>query len=92
MLEETGLQVRLTRLVGVYSDPNVVVAYPDGARFQFVSFCFAAEIAGGRLGASDETSECGYYSLPEARRMDVMDDHRQRIEDAFAGHEAAFVR
>ncbi len=90
--EETGLQVEVTRLVGVYSSPDVVVAYPDGARFQFISFCFEAEVRGGRAGAGDETSACGYYSAEEIARMDVMDDHVQRIADAFAGREAAFIR
>jgi 8-oxo-dGTP pyrophosphatase MutT (NUDIX family) len=28
--EETGLHVRITRLIGVYSDPDQLVVYPDG--------------------------------------------------------------
>ena len=30
--EETGLHVRVVRLIGVYSDPNQLIIYPDGLR------------------------------------------------------------
>ena len=29
-LEETGLQVRVTKLVGIYTSPNIMVEYADG--------------------------------------------------------------
>ena len=58
-LEETGLQVRVTKLVGVYTSPNIVVQYADGNRIQPVAFSFEAEIVGGELGLSDETTAYG---------------------------------
>ena len=30
VLEETGLQVEVVRLIGLYSSPNVIIAYADG--------------------------------------------------------------
>ncbi len=41
-LEETGLQVRVTKLVGIYTSPNIMVEYADGGRVQPVSFSFEA--------------------------------------------------
>ncbi|MFN8446915.1 MAG: NUDIX domain-containing protein [Caldilineaceae bacterium] len=35
--EETGLRVQTVRLIGVYSDPHLVVEYADGNRWQYVS-------------------------------------------------------
>ncbi|MGC8856762.1 MAG: NUDIX domain-containing protein, partial [Anaerolineae bacterium] len=34
--EETGLRVRVLRLLGVYSNRDVLVIYPDGNRVQMV--------------------------------------------------------
>ena len=49
VLEETGLNVRVTRLVGVYSDPHRMVEYPDGNKAHVVALSFVAEIIGGEL-------------------------------------------
>lgn len=92
VLEETGLIVRVGRLVGVYTTPNMMVEYADGNRIQPVAFSFEAEAIGGELSLSDETTEYGYYSLDELKRMDLMEHHLERIIDAQAGQEAAIVR
>lgn len=91
VFEETGLRVRLARLVGVYSDPNQLVVYPDGNQAQIVAIHFLAEVTGGTLGLSDETSGFGYFSLAEMDGMDMLGHHKQRVEDAIAGKtEAVF--
>jgi len=90
--EETGLDVRVFRLIGVYSSPHRIVEYADGNRWQFISLSFEAEVVGGELGLSDETTEFGYYTPDEIRQMDVMESHLQRIEDALASQIATFIR
>jgi len=90
--EETGLRVRVGRLIGVYSDPHRITEYADGNRYHFVSLSFEAESVGGELGVSEETIEYGYFSLSETAEMRVIAPHRERITDAFAGQIAAFVR
>lgn len=92
VLEETGLKVSVVRLIGVYSNPHSIIEYQDGNRFQLVALSFEAQVQGGELGVSDETVECGYYSLDEIRSLQLMNDHLQRIEDAFAGQAEAFIR
>lgn len=91
-LEETGLDVRPTRLIGVYSSPDVVVEYGDGNRWQLVSMSFEAEIISGQLGLSDETTDFGYFTRDEIERLDVMQNHIVRIADAWAAQEQTFVR
>jgi len=54
VLEETGLEVKVTRLVGIYTSPHILVEYPDGSKTQPVAFSFEAEVIGGQLGLSDE--------------------------------------
>ena len=43
VMEETGFEIELGRLVGVYSDPkSVVIDYGDRRRVQAVNLCFEA--------------------------------------------------
>ncbi len=90
--EETGLEVEVVRLIGIYSSPDVLVAYADGNRRQIVAAHFLVRVLGGSLGLSDETTEYGYFSRAELDTLDLMEHHRPRIADSFAGQEAAFVR
>jgi 8-oxo-dGTP pyrophosphatase MutT (NUDIX family) len=90
--EETGLRVRLTRLIGIYTTPDRVIAYADGNRYQLVSLSFESAVVGGELKLSDETTEFGYFSPAELAALDLMEHHRERIADALTGQQAAFVR
>ena len=92
MLEETGLKVRITKLVGIYTTPHMAVEYADGNVIQPVAFSFEAEVVGGELGLSSETTAVGYFALGELDTIDVMEHHRLRIEDAVENREAAFFR
>ena len=92
VLEETGLEVRVGRLVGVYSTPHRVIEYADGNRRQGVNLSFEAEAVGGELCITDETTEAGYFSRAQIKSMDLMDDFYEIVSDAFAGQEAAIVR
>ncbi|MFN2227822.1 MAG: NUDIX hydrolase [Anaerolineae bacterium] len=91
--EETGLEVEPLRLVGVYSDPAVMqFTYDNGDRVHLVSATFACRTVAGTLRADGEESlEVAYFS-PDALPEGLVGDHAQRIADALAGREAAFVR
>jgi len=82
--EETGLTVRVTRLVGVYSDPNQLVMYVDGNKVQIVAIHFEAEVTGGTLGLSEETTEFGWFSAAQVQEMELLGHHKQRIADTLA--------
>ena len=43
MFEETGLRVRLTRLVGVFAGPEFVIHYRNGDRTSYVMAVFEGE-------------------------------------------------
>ncbi len=92
MIEETGLQVQVKRLTGIYSDPHMIVQYGDGSRWQIVALTFEVEVVGGTLGLSNETLAADYFSRDEMKSIDVMEHHLVRIDDALANREAAFVR
>ena len=92
VLEETGLAARVTKLVGVYTSPDIAIEYADGNLIQPVAFSFEAEVTGGELGLSDETTEYGYFDAEEMDALDLMEHHKQRIQDAIQNQEAPFVR
>lgn len=76
--EETGLDVRLDRFVGMYSRPRWV----DGA-YHVALFCATA--SGGVLTPQpDEVLEIGYFD-PEALPRDLLVGQRRRIRDAVTG-------
>lgn len=74
-LEETGLTVALTSLLGVYSDPA------RDPRQHTISTVFTAaatnpeDIAGG-----DDAAEARFF-LPDALPPDIVFDHRKIIDD-----------
>ena len=90
--EETGLTVRVLRLIGVYSDPNSLVVYDEHTAVQIVALSFETEITEGKPGLSGETSDWGYYSLEEMEGLDMLLNHHMRIQDAFATQGEAFIR
>ncbi len=92
VLEETGLQIEVLRLIGVYSSPNFLVVYPDGNQVQFVSLCFEGRVTGGVPSTSNETTAVEFFSPAEIEDLDVMETHVSRISDGLRQKEAAFVR
>ncbi len=61
--EETGLEIRLGALVGVYSNPATnVVTFPDNV-VHLVDTVIEAEVVGGALAASSESLEVRWFSL-----------------------------
>lgn len=86
--EETGLKVRATRLLGVYSNPDQLVIYPDGNKAFFVVLNFEAEILEGTLGLSNETTAYGYFTLEDMQSMPMYGEHILRVEDALRGGDA----
>ena len=92
VLEETGLSVRVKRLVGVYSHPDQLTVYSETDKFQIVALHFTAEIIGGELGLSDETSDYGYFTMEEIEGLEMLGRHKERIVDTLANQKEAFVR
>ena len=81
--EETGLRVRVKRLVGIYSYSDQLVIYPDGNKIQVVALHFEVEATGGEAGLSDEVSDFGYFSLQEMEGLEFLGRHKERILDTF---------
>ena len=90
--EETALRVRVTRLVGVYSHPAQLVVYPDGKKAHIVALHFEAEISGGELGLSDETTDFGYFTVEELEGLELLGRHKERVLDTLEKHPEALIK
>jgi ADP-ribose pyrophosphatase YjhB (NUDIX family) len=83
--EETGFDVRIERIVGIYSDPGHVFAYDDGEVRQEFSICLACVIVGGELAVSSESMDVRFVALDQVARLKMHESIRKRIEDYVSG-------
>ncbi|WP_328304447.1 NUDIX hydrolase [Actinomycetospora sp. NBC_00405] len=81
--EETGITVDVTSLVGIYSNPDHVMAYDDGEVRQEFSICFRARPVAGAPRTSDESSEVVWVPRAELDGIDVHPSIRLRIDHGF---------
>jgi ADP-ribose pyrophosphatase YjhB (NUDIX family) len=77
--EETGLDVEVTDLVGVYTNPRHVIAYDDGEVRQQFSLCFRTQLVGGQLATSSETSEVEFVDRARLDDVTIHPSMRLRI-------------
>lgn len=92
VFEETGLEIQTRRLVGIYSNRDQLVIYPDGNKVQIVVLSFEAEVTGGKLGLSDETTAAAYYDPSEMESMPMHGRHMERVHDALANLSLPVIR
>jgi 8-oxo-dGTP pyrophosphatase MutT (NUDIX family) len=78
--EETGLEVEVIGIVGVYSDPGHVIAYSNGEVRQEFNLCFAAKLIGGQLSLSDESTEVRWVAWRAIEELPMHESTRLRIK------------
>lgn len=79
--EETGLQIRITGLIGTYTDPHILIAYSDGEVRQEFTLVYAAEIESGDLRIDDESKEAAWVPLSSAIELPSAESQRRRLKD-----------
>lgn len=81
--EETGLEIQVGQLVGVYSKP----------RKQEVVLAFRCQVVGGILGVTndDDIDESRYFPLNNLPAR-ILPKHHQRITDALLNQPQAILR
>lgn len=85
--EETGFDVQIERIVGIYSDPGHVFEYSDGEVRQEFSICLACTIVGGELAVSHESTDVRFFAVDEVPGLTMHLSIRKRIDDYLAGGE-----
>ncbi|MFE9426207.1 NUDIX hydrolase [Kitasatospora sp. NPDC006697] len=78
--EETGIEVEVLAVTGLYTDPGHVMAYDDGEVRQQFSICFRARPIGGELRTSSESKEVRWVDPADLDRLPIHQSIRLRIK------------
>lgn len=92
VLEETGLNARARKLLGVYSNVDRMFEYPDGNRWQHVDLLFLCEVISGTLRPTDEALDARFFSRDECSSLEMHDGVRERINDVLTASKAIVLR
>src|SRR5690606_5771859 len=92
-LEETGLVVEPTRILGVHAGPLFRLTYPNGDVVDYVGISFAARVVGGaERPCQDEVDRLAWLTEAEALALPAAPHTRLLVEEAFRdAPEAAFA-
>lgn len=82
-LEETGIRVEVTGVVGIYSNPHHVMAYTDGEVRQQFSICFRAQPVAGEPTPSDESTEVRWIPRGQLDVLQIHSSMRLRIDHGY---------
>lgn len=86
--EETGLEVSIDYLLGIYS--KYFTEYPNGDKAQSICHLFKASICGGELYIDNyETFDLKFFSKEEIPRLFV-NQHEDAVQDFFEGKKGVF--
>jgi 8-oxo-dGTP pyrophosphatase MutT (NUDIX family) len=90
--EETGIDIAITGLVGVFSTPNHIIEYRKGERVtevrQPVNVCLRASPVGGELKPDPaESSEVRWVIPAELNSYEIHPALRRRVEYGLSGSE-----
>jgi 8-oxo-dGTP pyrophosphatase MutT (NUDIX family) len=69
-LEETGLEVQITGILGVYGGPDLIIDYPNGDKAAYIGTIFRGRVTGGTLNPdNDEILDARYFTQDEFLRL-----------------------
>jgi ADP-ribose pyrophosphatase YjhB (NUDIX family) len=89
--EETGIEVEVTGLTGIYSDPAHVIAYDDGEVRQEFSLCFAARAISGSLRPSSESRQARWVAPDQVDGLNIHPSMRLRIQHGLSEQSAPYI-
>lgn len=89
--EETGYEIEVGRLVGIYCDPGHRAAYSDGEVRQEFSVCFAGKIVGGEARTSDESLAVSFVRPSDLGQLDILAPIRLRIHHFLEDRDEPFI-
>ncbi|MGH3824873.1 MAG: NUDIX hydrolase [Pseudonocardiaceae bacterium] len=90
--EETGIDCRVTGLVGIYTDPRHVILYTsDGEVRQEFSVVFLARPTGGQPRPSSETREVVWIGRSMVGELRMDRSMRLRVEHVLAGRHTPYL-
>ncbi|MHA1593836.1 MAG: NUDIX domain-containing protein [Candidatus Baldrarchaeia archaeon] len=74
--EETGIDIKIEKLVGIYSDPN------RDPRGHFISICYLCSGRSEQMRAATDAAEVAAFHPDEIKKLKLAFDHRKMLKDA----------
>ncbi|MDQ0418847.1 mutator protein MutT [Croceifilum oryzae] len=90
--EETGFNVEVKKMIGIYTDPNHLIEYSDGEIRQQFSICFECRIIYGKKLVSNESTCVEFFSKKHLSEISLHPAQLVRINDFYRNQEKAFIR
>ncbi|MRH90006.1 NUDIX domain-containing protein [Nocardia sp. SYP-A9097] len=78
--EETGLDIEITGLLGIYTDPEHVIEYGDGEIRQELAVTYYGRVIGGSIRVSSESTAVRFLGLDELAGLPVHESVRLRLQ------------
>lgn len=91
--EETGIDVEITGLVGIYSDPKHVIHYTSNNEVrQEFSLVLVAAPLGGKLMVSDESCDVKWLSRNEVGALNMDRSMKLRLSHYFSRNASPVIQ
>ena len=88
-----GVEVELTRILGVYGGPEFVVTYRNGDRTSYLMVAFEGRPVGGEPRPDGvEALDARYFTREEMRAVAKLDWLDEILEDVFANRPSTAFR
>jgi 8-oxo-dGTP pyrophosphatase MutT (NUDIX family) len=89
--EETGFDIEIDGIVGIYSDPRNVVAFGKGDVRQQINICFRGRVTGGSLRCSGESTDVRWVAREELDHLALHASTRLRLRHFFELRDRPYV-
>ena len=89
--EETGLDVEITGIIGLYTDPGHLIEYSDGEVRQQFSIAFRAKPVGGQITTSAESVRVAWIGADELDQLPINPSMRMRIRHGLANVSEPYI-
>ncbi|GGN94284.1 NUDIX domain-containing protein [Nocardia rhizosphaerihabitans] len=89
--EETGLDIEITGLLGIYTDPDHVIEYGDGEVRQEFAVTYLGRVVGGEVSVSSESTEVRFVGVDELADLPVHPTVRLRVAHFEDGRAAPYL-
>lgn len=79
--EETGLDVSLVDVIGIYTDPNILIEYSDGEVRQEFTIVYYGTTLNSHVVIDDESCGYAWIDLEKINSVTMADSQRRRLKD-----------
>lgn len=89
--EETGINVEVRGITGIYSDPRHIIAYDNGEVRQEFSIVFRAHPTGGQIRPSSESKQVHWVPQGKIKNLDIHPSMKLRIQHALENRKEPYL-